>query len=109
MFWLLTLPFRIVFGLLFVALALPLALLALPFALLALPFVLVFFVLRVALKAAIALVVFPIALLLALAGAVVTLLVLGIAVLSPLLPLAFIALCIWAVVRLASRPAIRPI
>ena len=64
MFWLLTLPFRIAFGLLFALIALPFALLALPFALLALPFLL----LRLVIKTAVALVVLPLVLLIGALG-----------------------------------------
>jgi len=65
-FFLLTLPFRIVFGVL-------LAVLLLPFTLLLLPF----FLLRLLIKTAV-----------------------------PLLPIAFLVFCVWAVVRLASPRAL---
>jgi hypothetical protein len=104
MFWLLTLPFRIVFGILFGLLALPFALLAAPFALLLLPFVL----LRLIIKATIALVMLPVVLVVLAIGATVAFLTVSFAVLAPLLPLAFLVFCIWVIVRMAS-PSVRPI
>ncbi len=106
MFHLLTLPFRIVFGVFFGLLALPFALLALPFALLALPLALLFAVLwlpvlflRFVIKAAIGLLVLPIVLLV---GAIVVGALLfgaAMAVIVPLSPLLLIAFVIWAVTR----------
>jgi hypothetical protein len=101
-FYLLTLPFRIFFGLLVGLMALPFVALALPFALLFLPFLL----LRVLVKSAVMLVVVPIALLVGGLVIVVGLFALSFAVLVPLLPIAFLAICVWAIVRLAARPAI---
>ena len=93
MLWLLTLPFRIFFGVL-------LGLLVLPFTLLFLPFLL----LRAAIKLTFLLVLAPIIAIVT----VVTLLAAGFAVflvlLLPLLPFALVGLFIWAIVR-ASRPA----
>ena len=90
MFFLLTLPFRIVFGVLL-----------LPFVLLLLPFLL----LRVLIKSVVFLVVLPLVLLTVgvalLMGFIAVVCVLTI----PLLPFAFIALFIWAVVR-STRPAL---
>ena len=93
MFFLLTLPFRIAFGLFF-------GLLLLPFALLFLPFLL----LRFVIKTAVMLVVLPVVLV-AVAGAMlVALLGIGLVVAIPLLPFAFIAFLVWAVMR-SSRAA----
>jgi hypothetical protein len=95
MFWLLTLPFRLFFGLVF-------GLLLLPFAILLIPFIL----LRVAVKAVVLLIALPFALLAVGFG----LLLAGLAVVSvlmiPLLPIAFVVFCVWAFVRLVSRPAL---
>ena len=90
MFFLLTLPFRIAF-----------ALILLPFVLLFLPFLL----LRVLIKSMVFLVVMPFALL-AMGAALLMAFVALVCVLAiPLLPFAFIALFIWAVVR-STRPAL---
>ncbi len=99
MFFLLTLPFRIAFGLLL----LPFALLLLPFGLLILPFLL----LRFVLKSIVLMMVLPFVLL-AVGGALLFAFVaILFAVMIPLLPFAFIALCVWAMVR-SSRPALIP-
>ena len=96
MFFLLTLPFRIAFGLLF-------GLLLLPFALLIVPFLL----LRVVLKSLVLLVALPFVLL-AVAGVLLAAFAAVLfAVMIPLLPFAFVGLCIWAIVR-SSRPAYSP-
>ncbi len=94
MFFLLTLPFRIAFGLLCGVLFLPFMLLLVPFLLL-----------RVMIKAAVGLIVLPIALVLAFAGFLIACLAVSFAVLIPLLPIAFLVFCVWAVVKLTSRPA----
>ena len=96
MFYLLTLPFRLAFGLLFGVLLLPFALLFLPFLLLR--FVIKSFVLLVAL---------PFVLLAVGAAMVVALIAVVFALMVPLLPFAFVALCVWAIVR-SSRPALIP-
>jgi hypothetical protein len=101
-FYLLTLPFRIVFGLLIGLVALPFAVLALPFALLLLPFLL----LRVLIKTAVLVVVLPIVLLAAGAAVVLAFFAVSFAVLIPLIPIAFVALCVWAIVHLAARPVV---
>jgi hypothetical protein len=103
MLWLLTLPFRILFGVLFAVLALPFVLLALPFALLALPFMLI----RFAIKTAVAVALLPIVLLVVFVGVGIAFVALAAAILTPLLPFAFLALCVWAIVRLVSRPVAR--
>jgi type III secretory pathway component EscS len=105
MFWLVTLPFRIVFGLIFGLLALPFALLAIPFALLFLPFLL----LRFAMKAIFAVLFLPLALVIGVAaviGLFVALVGVAVALLVPLLPFAFAAFCVWAILRVASPPAV---
>jgi hypothetical protein len=98
MIWLLLLPFRLLFGVVFGVLALPFVILLLPFALLLwLPFAL----LRLTLKVIVGLVIFPIAAVIAL----VALLVGGIAIAVPLIPLLVLGFCAWAVWRLVSGPA----
>lgn len=94
MFDLLTLPFRIAFGALVAVLLLPFALLLLPFLLLGL-----------AIKATVALLLLPFLVLAVVAGAAVALFTLSVALLLPLLPVVFLAFCVWAVIKLASRPA----
>ena len=94
MFYLLTLPFRLVFGLLFCVLVLPFALLALPF-----------LILRVVIKSLVLLVALPFVLLAVGAAMVVALIAMVFAVIVPLLPFAFVVLCFWAIVR-SSRPAL---
>ena len=91
---LLTLPFRLAFGVLFGILLLPFALVLLPF-----------FLLRVLVKAVVGLVVLPFALLVAAAGILFAVIAVALALLVPLLPFALIALGIWALVHLASRPS----
>lgn len=78
---LLTLPFRLFFGIVFGLLALPFALLAIPFALLFLPFLL----LRVFIKTAVALVMLPVVLLAVVIGIGATLFAVALAVALPLL------------------------
>lgn len=103
MFHLLTLPFRIVFGVLFGLLALPFALLALPFALLFAVVWLPFLFLRLAIKAAVGLLVLPIVLLVAAIVAGALAFGFAMAVLVPLSPLLLIGFLVWAVTR--SSPA----
>ena len=98
MFFLLTLPFRIFFGIVAAIIVLPLALLALPFALLLIPFLLV----RLVLKAAV--LVLPFVALAAVFALGLGLFVVLCVMLAPLLPFAVIGLIVWAIVR-ASRPA----
>lgn len=95
MLHLLTLPFRLFFGLLFGILLLPFALLALPF-----------FLLRVLVKTAVLMVVLPFVLLAVGVGLLIAFLAVFFALMIPLLPVAFLLFCVWAVVRLASRPAL---
>lgn len=89
MFHLLTLPFRLAFGLV-------LGILILPFALLLLPFLL----LRFVVKALVGLIVLPFALVAAAFGIFFAALGLALAVIVPLLPLALIGLGVWAVVQM---------
>jgi hypothetical protein len=92
MFFLLTLPFRVAFGLLL-----------LPFALLFLPFLL----LRVLIKSAVFLVVLPFVLLTVGVALLVAFIAVACVLTIPLLPFAFVALFIWAVAR-SSRSALVP-
>jgi len=94
MFDLLTLPFRLVFGLLCAVLFLPFALLLLPF-----------LILRFVVKALVLLVALPFVLLAAGVAMVVALIAVVFALMVPLLPFAFVAFCVWAIVR-SSRPAL---
>ena len=93
MLWLLTLPCRIFFGLLF-------GLLLLPFTLLFLPFLL----LRAVIKLTFLLVLAPIIAIVAVGALLVAGFALVFVLLLPLLPFALVGLFIWAIVR-ASRPA----
>ena len=95
MFFLLTLPFRLAFGLLFGVLMLSFGLLILPFLLL-----------RVVFKAAVLLVALPFVLLSVGAALVVAFIAVVCVLMIPLLPFAFVALFVWAVIRLSSRPAL---
>jgi len=95
-FFLITLPFRIFFGLLF-------GILFLPFAILFLPFLLM----RLVIKTAALLFVLPIVLLATLFAVGVAFVAVIFTVLAPLLPFAVVALIVWAVMR-ASRPAYAP-
>jgi hypothetical protein len=96
MFFLLTLPFRLAFGLLAAVLFIPFALLFLPFLLL-----------RFVIKSLVLLAVLPFVLLAVGAALVVALIAVILAVIVPLLPFALVAFCVWAVVR-SSRPALIP-
>ena len=93
MLWLLTLPFRIFFGVLF-------GLLLFPFALLFLPFLL----LRAVIKLTFLLVLAPIIAIVTVGALLVAGFALFLVLLLPLLPFALVGLFIWAIVR-ASRPA----
>ena len=89
---LLTLPFRLAFGLL-------LGILLLPFALLVIPFLL----LRFVLKAVVAVIMLPFALIVAAVGVVFAAMAVALAIIVPLIPFALIGLGIWALVQMA-RP-----
>jgi hypothetical protein len=87
-FYLLTLPFRLLFCLLFGLILLPLTILFLPFILL-----------RLVLKAVFGLVMLPIALLLGVIGIAIALLAVSFALLIPLLPFIVIGVCVWLLTR----------
>jgi hypothetical protein len=88
----LTLPFRLVFGILFGLIALPFALLAIPLALLYLPFLL----LRLVVKALVGLVLLPFVLVAAVIAGFVALVAITLGVFVPMIvPLAFVGLCVW--------------
>jgi hypothetical protein len=91
--WLLTLPFRIFFGVLF-------GLLLLPFTLLFLPFLLLRAVIKLALLAFLA----PVIALVTVGALLIAGVAIFFALLLPLLPFAVVGLIVWAIVR-ASRPA----
>jgi hypothetical protein len=93
MFFLLTLPFRLAFGLLCAVLLLPFLLLFLPFLLL-----------RIAIKSIVLLVALPFVLLAIGLGLLVAFSAVFFVLMIPLLPFAFVALVVWAIVR-SSRPA----
>jgi hypothetical protein len=88
MFWLLLLPFRVVFGLLFGILLLPL------------------FLLRAAVKVAAALMLFPVVFALLLVALIVGGIGFWLVMLVPVLPLAVLALFLWTISRLFARPAL---
>jgi hypothetical protein len=88
MFWLLLLPFRLVFGLLFGILVLP------------------FFLLRAAVKVAAALILLPVVFALLLVALIVGGIGFWLVMLVPVLPLAVLALFLWAISRLFTRPAL---
>jgi hypothetical protein len=88
MFWLLLLPFRLVFGLLFGILLLP------------------FFLLRAAVKVAAALILFPVVFALLLVALIVGGIGFWLVMLVPVLPLAVLALFLWTISRLFARPAL---
>jgi hypothetical protein len=91
-FWLLTLPFRIFFGLLF-------GLLLLPFTLLFLPFLLF----RAVIKLALLVFLLPLIAIATVGALLVAGIVIFCALLVPLLPFAIVAAIVWAIVR-ASQP-----
>jgi hypothetical protein len=93
-FYLLTLPIKIFFCVL-------LAILFLPFAILLVPF----FLLRLVIKAGVLIVVLPFMLMAAAIGIAAAFAAVVLALLVPLLPIAFVVFCVWAVIRAASRPA----
>jgi hypothetical protein len=92
-FYLLTLPFRLFFGLLC-------GLIVLPFTILFLPFLL----LRLILKAVFAIVMLPFALLLGVVGIAIALIAVSFALFLPLMPFLFVAACVWLLMR-SSRAA----
>ena len=93
MFYLLTLPIRLFFGLLFGVIFLPLTILFLPFILL-----------RLALKTLFGLIMLPFVLIVAFIGIAFALLAVSFAVLLPLMPFVVIGVCVWLLTR-SSRAA----
>ena len=87
-FYLLTLPFRLFFGLLCGLIFLPLTILFLPFILL-----------RIVLKAAFALVMLPFALVMAFIGIAFAVLAVSFAILIPLMPFVIVGVCVWLLTR----------
>jgi hypothetical protein len=103
MFWLLTLPFRLLFGIVFGLVALPFVVLLLPFALLLwLPFVL----LRLTVKVIMLAVILPIIALFVIGALVVAGVAVFAALLLPLAPFALIALGLWLVFGHSRRTVI---
>jgi hypothetical protein len=99
--WLLLLPFRLAFGIIAGLVVLPFVLILLPFALLLwLPFDLM----RVALRVVVGLVVLPIVVVPLVLGLIVAGIGIALAIAVPLLPIALVAFCIWALVRLTGGP-----
>lgn len=95
MLWLVLLPFRLLFAIVFGILALPFVLLLLPFALLLwIPFLLLKFTVRLALG----LLLIPLMLVGGLLG-IVLFGVAAVAAMVPLLPIAFVAFLLWMVMR----------
>jgi hypothetical protein len=86
-FWLLFLPIKLAFCLMFGILFLP------------------FLLLRLAIKAIMALVLLPFVLVIAVLGVGLAVLALSFALLVPLLPLALVACGVWAIVKYVSPPA----
>lgn len=87
MFWLLLLPIRLAFTLVFGLLFLP------------------FLLLRIAIKTTVALLVLPFVLLFVLACVMFGLMAVTFALVVPLLPFAFIAFCVWLMFKPRSRAA----
>jgi hypothetical protein len=102
MVWLLLLPFRLLFGLVFGLLVLPFLVVLLPLALL---FWVPFMLLRLTFRVLTALIIFPIVAVAVLLGLLVGGIALVGAILLPLIPLLFVAFCVWAVWRIATGPA----
>ena len=88
MFYLLTLPFRLFFGLLC-------GLVFLPFTILFLPFI----ILRILLKTAFALVMLPFALVIAFLGIAFAAAAMFFALLLPLMPFVVVGVCVWLLTR----------
>jgi hypothetical protein len=102
MIWLLLLPFRLLFGVVFGLVALPFVLLFLPIALLIwLPFA----ILRFTLKVVFGLILLPVIAVVMLVGLLVGGMAVAAAVLIPLIPLLFGAFCVWVGWRLIASPA----
>ena len=88
MFYLLTLPFRLLFGLLCGLIFLPLTILFLPF-----------IILRIILKTAFALIMLPFALVIALLGVAFAAVAMVFALLLPLMPFVVVGVCVWLLTR----------
>ena len=108
MIWLLLLPFRLLFGVVFGLVALPFVLLFLPIALLLwLPFA----ILRFTIKVVFGLILLPIVAVVMLAGLLVGGIAVAAAILIPVIPLLFAAFCVWVGWRLiaGSGSVVRPV
>jgi hypothetical protein len=79
------------------------------FCLLLLPLFLPFLILRILIKAAVALVMLPFVLLVAGIGLAFAAFAVSLAVLIPLMPFFLIALIVWALIRATSRPVVHPL
>ena len=88
MFYLLTLPFRLFFGLLCGLIFLPLTILFLPF-----------IILRIILKTAFALIMLPFALVVAFLGIAFAAVAMFFALLLPLMPFVVVGVCVWLLTR----------
>jgi hypothetical protein len=79
------------------------------FCLLLLPLFLPFLILRILIKTTVALVMLPFVLLVAGIGLAFAAFAVSLAVLIPLTPFFLIALFVWAVIRMTSRPVVHPL
>ena len=79
------------------------------FCLLLLPLFLPFLILRILIKATVALVMLPFVLLVAGIGLAFAAFAVSLAVLIPLMPFFLIALIVWALIRATSRPVVHPL
>jgi hypothetical protein len=79
------------------------------FCLLLLPLFLPFLILRILIKATVALVMLPFVLLIAGIGLAVAAFAVSLAILIPLTPFFLIALFVWALIRMTSRPVVHPL
>ncbi|HEY1913099.1 MAG TPA: hypothetical protein VGG73_19400 [Vicinamibacterales bacterium] len=79
------------------------------FCLLLLPLFLPFLILRLLIKATVALVMLPFVLLIAGIGLAVAAFAVSLAILIPLTPFFLIALFVWALIRMTSRPVVHPL
>jgi hypothetical protein len=79
------------------------------FCLLLLPLFLPFLILRILIKATVALVMLPFVLLVAGIGLAFAVFAVSLAVLIPLMPFFLIALIVWALIRATSRPVVHPL
>ncbi|HEY2153893.1 MAG TPA: hypothetical protein VGH34_24020 [Vicinamibacterales bacterium] len=79
------------------------------FCLLLLPLFLPFLILRILIKATVALVMLPFVLLIGGIGLAVAAFAVSLAILIPLTPFFLIALFVWALIRMTSRPVVHPL